>query len=308
MDFARGINIGGHYERTPVSGEPFCSDISNDCYDEIKRLGFDHVRLPVKWSAHTDDEHSSKIDSRFLDTVKDSVDNFINRGISVILNVHHFREAADEPRKNAHKLFAIWEQLADIFKNYPDSLIFEVFNEPTWRADAKEWNSVQNEAVSLIRQTNPTRKIEVCGVDYSGLFTLDYVTPPENDENLIGTFHYYAPMEFTHQGASWSATYRDVSGVHWNGTADELAYIRNSIYDHAVCWGKKYNLPLNLGEFGVYGRVSELGERAAWTKAVRDVCEEYGISWTYWEYDSGFGIRNRKTGEYVQQIVDALLK
>ena len=65
MDFARGINIGGHYERAPVSGEQFCSDISDDCYDEIKRLGFDHVRLPVKWSAHTDDEHDSKIDGCF---------------------------------------------------------------------------------------------------------------------------------------------------------------------------------------------------------------------------------------------------
>ena len=306
MNFKRGINIGDHFEEVPIPGEKFKNPIGDEYYDDVKRLGFDHIRLPAKWDAHTDDEHGFKIDPYFLDMYVDSVDKFLQRDLSVIVNIHHFREAMDAPKANSKKIYAIWEQLADKFKDYSDKLVFEVMNEPTWRTTAEEWNEVQNQAVKIIRETNPTREIEVCGIDYSGLFAMDKLVPPKNDENIIGTFHYYFPLEFTHQGAPWSPTYADLHDVRWLGTPEDYENIRKNIVEHAVAWSKKYNLPANLGEFGVY-RAAEMTDRAKYTRAVREICEENGISWTYWEYNRNFGIRNLNTDEYYQPLIDALV-
>lgn len=303
----RGINIGDHFENTPVPNKPFENPIKPHYFDTIKNLGFDHIRLPAKWDAHTFDDKNYQIEPEFLAMVKDTIDKFLDKDIAVIMNIHHFREAMDDPKGNSKKIYAIWEQLADVFKNYPEKLIFEVMNEPTWRTTATDWNEVQTEAVKIIRQSNPTRLIEVCGIDYSGLFALKDMIPPANDENLIGTFHYYFPLDFTHQGAEWSPTYKDVSGIRWEGKPEEYEDIRNGIVSAAVSWSKKYDLPLNLGEFGAYGGKALMEDRAKYTRAVRDVCEDNGISWTYWEFNRGFGIFDRATGEPKQELIDALL-
>ena len=61
-------------------------------------------------------------------------------------------------------------------------------NEPTWRTTPEEWNEVQEEALAVIRKTNPTRTVMVCGIDYSGLVALDNLKIPK-DDNLIATSH-----------------------------------------------------------------------------------------------------------------------
>jgi endoglucanase len=32
---------------------------------------------------------------------------------------------------------------------------------------------------------------------------LDKMKLPPQDRRIIGTFHYYKPLQFTHQGAAW---------------------------------------------------------------------------------------------------------
>ncbi|MBN2710983.1 MAG: glycoside hydrolase family 5 protein [Planctomycetes bacterium] len=301
----RGINIGNHFEQTPVPGVEFADPMQDWYYRTIKELGFDHVRLPVKWSSHTDDNNGFRIDERVLGMVQKAILEFLAKDLSVVLNIHHFREAMDDPKANQEKIYAIWEQLALHFKDYPDTLIFEVMNEPTWKADARDWNEVQNNTVARIRKTNPVRKVMIGGIDYTGLFALKDLVPPENDPNLIASFHYYFPLEFTHQGASWSPTYKDVKGVSWQGTQEEIDDIRNGIRDNAKAWSDRYGIPMNLGEFGALS-TADMDSRARYTRCVRDVCEEFGISWTYWEFNGGFGISS-KTGELIMPLVDALL-
>jgi len=152
----RGINIGDHLELDFNKSVPFENPVKEWYYEEIKKLGFDHVRLPVKWSWWTDDENGFKIDETFFNEVEITVKKLLERDLEVILNVHHFREAMDEPRKYSKKLFAIWEQVGERFKDYSDKLIFEVMNEPTWKTTPEEWNEVQEEALAIIRKTNNT--------------------------------------------------------------------------------------------------------------------------------------------------------
>lgn len=302
----RGINIGDHFENVYDTAKPFANPVQDWYYDTIKALGFDHVRLPVKWSLWTDDQNGYAINETFMNEVEKTVDRFLKLGLEVVLNVHHFREAMDDPKGNAPKLYAIWEQVAKRFCGYPDALIFEVMNEPTWRAPANDWNAVQQAAVQVIRKTNPTRRVMICGVDYSGLFALDDLIPPD-DPNLIATFHYYFPLEFTHQGAAWSPSYADIKGVKWMGTQKEREDVYQGIKEHAAAFGQKYHMPVNLGEFGVYGKFADMESRARWTRCVRETCESLGISWSYWEFNRGFGICTAN-GDKIWPLIDALTK
>lgn len=303
----RGINIGDHLELDFKKDIPFVNPIEDWYYDEIKKLGFDHVRLPVKWSWWTDDENGYKIDETFFSEVEKTVQKFLDLGLEVILNVHHFREAMDEPRKHSGKLFAIWEQVAPRFKDYSDKLIFEIMNEPTWRTTPEEWNEVQEEALAVIRKSNPTRRVMVCGIDYTGLVALDNLKLP-NDDNLIATFHFYDPFDFTHQGAPWSATMKDSRGVHWHGTDDDKEFVMARFIAHAKNFQRRNNnIEMNLGEFGAFSRYNEMDEVVNWTKCVRQTAEKLGYSWSYWEFNRNFGIYTRD-GQPRQDLIDALLK
>lgn len=302
----RGINIGDHFENTPKPGVEFENPIKEWYYDLIKGLGFDHIRLPAKWSAHSDDHNKFKIDERFAQMVEDTVDRFISLDMTVILNIHHFREAADDPESQYDKLCALWDQIALRFKDKSDYLIFEVMNEPRWNVDAKIWNRIQNDLVGIIRKSNPTRTVMIGGIDYNGIYALKDMVPPKDDQNILATFHYYFPLEFTHQGASWSPTYTDISDIKWMGTDDEINDVKNGML-HAKAWMDKYNLPMNLGEFGAYSK-GDIDSRVRWTKCVREAAEELGISWSYWEFNRGFGICEKEKPEVIQPLVDALLK
>jgi len=44
---------------------------------------------------------------------------------------------------------------------------------------------------------------------------------PADDRNLIVTFHYYAPIRFTHQGAPWSQTFSRIGPLDWGSPDDE---------------------------------------------------------------------------------------
>ncbi|MBP5232268.1 MAG: glycoside hydrolase family 5 protein [Planctomycetes bacterium] len=303
----RGINIGDHFESTYDPAKEFVNPVKDWYYDKIKGLGFDHVRLPARWSIWTDDAHGYRVNEKFFSEVEKTVRRFLEHGLEVVLNVHHFREAMDHPRENCEKLCAIWEQLGARFAGYPPALIFEVMNEPTWRAKDEDWFATQNEAVKVIRKTNPTRRVMVCATDYSGLVALDRMCLPEQTNDLIVTFHFYDPFDFTHQGAEWSPSMKDVTGVKWEGSPDDQEFIMARFVAHAKNFQRRHpGLPINLGEFGAYSK-GDMESRAKWTRCVRESCEKLGYSWTYWEFNRGFGICDRE-GNVKQELVDALLK
>ena len=65
-------------------------------------------------------------------------------------------------------------------------------------------------------------------------------------------------------------------------------------------------MPLNLGEFGVYS-TADMESRARWTGFVRKEAERIGISFTYWEFCSSFGIYDPIKNTFRNELVEALL-
>ena len=120
----------------------------------FKEAGFNAIRIPVTWYPHmgtiqlqweNEDWHWDKsawtgyeVDPGWMARVKEVVDYVIDEGMYCILNVHHDTGAAStawlvagEPEFEAAKprYQALWQQIAETFKDYDARLLFESYNE-----------------------------------------------------------------------------------------------------------------------------------------------------------------------------------
>ena len=71
--------------------------------------------------------------------------------------MHHHDNLFANPSAEKARFISQWEQISDYFKNYPDSLLFEILNEPHDKLTPALWNEYSKEALSVIRKTNPER-------------------------------------------------------------------------------------------------------------------------------------------------------
>lgn len=298
----KGINIGNTFEADQSWQSPFfIEDLK-----KIADLGFNHVRIPIKWEREDRGLQTPPytLNKSFLEYMQGVVDEALKNELLVIINMHHHNELISDPMAHKERFLSQWQQLSDYFKDYPDSLLFEILNEPHDNFTSEIWNDFSKEALSVIRKTNPERCVLIGTANWGGVGSLSSLEIP-NDTNIILTIHYYNPFQFTHQGASWSDGSDAWLGTEWRDTELE----RQAVMDDfmlALNLAKEKNIPIHVGEFGAYSR-ADIDSRVRWTLFLSRWFEQQGFSWAYWEWNSGFGIYNPKTGEYNQKLVDALV-
>nr|AEP40513.1 chimeric cellulase FnCel5A-TrCBM1-2 [synthetic construct] len=296
-----GINMGNALE-APVEGS-WGVYIEDEYFKIIKERGFDSVRIPIRWSAHISEKYPYEIDKFFLDRVKHVVDVALKNDLVVIINCHHFEELYQAPDKYGPVLVEIWKQVAQAFKDYPDKLFFEIFNEPAQNLTPTKWNELYPKVLGEIRKTNPSR---IVIIDVPNWSNYSYVRELKlvDDKNIIVSFHYYEPFNFTHQGAEWVSPTLPI-GVKWEGKDWEVEQIRNH-FKYVSEWAKKNNVPIFLGEFGAYSK-ADMESRVKWTKTVRRIAEEFGFSLAYWEFCAGFGLYDRWTKTWIEPLTTSAL-
>jgi len=302
LPISRGVNLGNALE-APIEGQ-WGVIIKDEYFKLIKDAGFDHVRIPVRWSAHADTKPPYTIEKSFFERVDHVVNEALKNGLYVIINIHHYEEMMEKPERHKDRFLKIWEQISVHYKDYPERLWLELLNEPCHYLDSKLWNQYLKEAIAIIRKTNPARKIVVGPTDWNSVYKLKELELPK-DPNLVVTFHYYNPFRFTHQGAEWVSPSPPV-GTKWLGTELEKLLISGEL-DMAVEWSKKNNnIPLFLGEFGAYNK-ADMDSRVRWTSYVARSAEKRGIAWCYWEFCAGFGIYDPVSGEWRTPLLKALI-
>ena len=128
-----------------------------------------------------------------------------------------------DPATERARFLALWEQIATRYADAPATVAFELLNEPegVFNDDPSLWNALLAETLARIRRSNPERAVLIGPVRWQNLFGLDSLELPD-DPNLIVSVHYYRPLAFTHQGASFSSP-RHPIGVEWHGERLELA-------------------------------------------------------------------------------------
>lgn len=300
----RGINNGNMFEA------PSETSWGNPWYPQYAKIeadmGFKHVRIPVRWEPSERSLAASPytIYPSFLNRIKQVVDSTLSHGMYAIINMHHHEDLYENPDNQKERFLGMWEQIADFFKDYPDSLIFEVLNEPHGNLSATKWNVFLDDALKTIRVTNPERIVLIGVAEYGGLAGLSKLQLPD-DENIILTLHYYNPFQFTHQGAEWSDGSEDWLGTEWNDTKTERQTIQND-FAPLKAYEEQHKIPIHIGEFGAYYK-ADIASRERWTTYLARYFESLNWSWAYWEFSAGFGVYDKTAGTYNREIFDALM-
>lgn len=280
-----GVNIAGL--EAPKEGD-WGPPLTEELFSASAAKGFKGVRLPIKWSNHADTAAPYTIDPVFLRRIDTVLSWSRKHGLTTIVNMHHYDEMFTDPVRHQARFLAIWKQISEHYQSQSDSVFFEILNEPHDSLTSARWNALIPQALSVIRASNPTRPVLVGTADWGGPSGLSSLQLPA-DTNLIATFHYYAPMNFTHQGASWVDGGTSWIGTRWLGTDLEKMQVDRDLRT-AAQWSKATGVPVNMGEFGAYGLKALNSDRQKWTAQVARQAEYYGMSWNYWELYQGFGI------------------
>lgn len=304
----------------------------------MAKLGFDSVRLSIDpGSLERSMNGFDKKDSDFLGHLDHDVDTMLANGLAVQIDIHpeeDYKQSVKNSNEGVERFVMLWRRLAAHYANRnPDLVFFEVMNEPEVN-DPYRWAGIQAAAAAAIREVAPNNTIIATGPNWSGI--QDLVTQhPLPDGNVIYTFHFYEPHEFTHQGASWGTPWWIYThNIAWPpdenamqqglsevpGADERYSFehywldgwsahrIRLEI-DAAAQWAKDNGVPLLCNEFGAFREHSDPASRMAWIRDTRTALEADGIGWTMWDYRGGFGVVWKQKGQPAkvdEQVVDAL--
>ena len=303
----RGVNLGNFLE-APSEGDWSIGLLINEKhFQRIASAGFNLVRVPIRWNAHAMDISPYTIDTAFFDRVDWVINQAFANNLSIIVNIHHYNELMADPEGHKDRFLQLWQQISQQYQNYSQSLIFEVLNEPHDNLTNTLWNQYLQEAIDIIRITNPDRTLILGPTNWNNVWALTDLVLPQNDSNIVVTFHFYSPFEFTHQGAEWVSGSNAWLGENWTGSQSEKDLINNE-FDIAINWAKTNNKNLFLGEFGAYKHAFMNG-RIEWTSYIRakaeSIPEMWG--WAYWEFCSSFGIMDSSLSYWYKGLLGSLL-
>ena len=320
----QGINLNEWLEAGTLDSIRIDTLVTHEKILLLKEFGFDHVRIPISEANLFDENLNYRLNVKNI--LIDRTDFCIKNGLKVIIDLHKTRNHTFEREDNQlfesdleiKKFLKIWEKLQNAFSNYStDSLAYECLNEPA-APDKKHflWNNVINPWISFIREKEPKRVLFVGSNRGNQTWTFKYLDIPLNDSNLVLTLHYYRPSLFTHYKAPWGKYAFYKGPIHYPGkllTEEEYKQLPDSLQSKfqftqenygkdyiskevqtVVQFAQKYNLPINLGEFGCLRTMPD-SLRYQWFKDIVDVMKEYNISYTLWGMNgAGFGIWDNK--------------
>jgi endoglucanase len=295
----RGVNIIGY--------DPLWRDFSKARFQDrhfrkIRDAGFQHVRINLQAFRHMDAQN--RLSPEWFKTLDWAVTGALTNGLMVILDEHDFTVCGRDADACKPRLMAFWEQVAPRFKDAPPQVMFEILNEPNGKVTAEFWNAWLAEALAIIRKTNPRRNVIIGPANWNNIKALDSMKLPDSDRHIIATVHYYLPMSFTHQGASWAGENAKLSGIPW-GTDEEKRKMEAE-FEGVQQWSKASNRPILLGEFGAYDK-AEMDSRVRYTSHAARTAEKLGWAWSYWQFDSDFIVYDIAKDDWVAPIKGALV-
>jgi endoglucanase len=306
----RGVNFGNMFE-APTEGA-WGLTVTDDFIDKATATGFNSVRLPVRWSNHASAEAPFTIDPAFMARVETVVDKLLAKGVVVVLNMHHYRQLDGDPLDSGElavpaavvdvRYVMLWEQVAARFQGRGARLVFELYNEPHGRMNGEPWNVLAARALRVVRKTNPDRVVVIGPTHWNSANDLNLLKMP-NDANLVATVHDYNPFRFTHQGAEWVSPVMPV-GVTCCDAAQEADMV--APLDAAKAWSTAKRYPVFVGEFGAYSKADD-ASRIEFNRKMRAAIESRGMTWSYWEFASGFGVYDPVKLVFRQGLLDSLL-
>jgi len=302
----------------------------------LRAAGFTYVRLPVDPQVLMDVQ-TGQIKPRHLPELDRAVEMLVDAGLAVTVDAHPKMSAFKKMRHTAglsERYVAWWGRFAAHLDRTtsPEWVFIEPLNEPGGQSYyGKTWATYQDNLIDAIRAAAPRHTIVANAGGYQ-LVKEQVALVPHADENVVYAVHYYAPSQFTHQGALWMKDwYRPLRNVPWPLTKENLRAAQDGIletgkhsehrkkamgalsgmvkqglgtrvhierdFDRLAAWSKTHDRRIIVNEFGVYKPFAPRDDRMKWLAFVRAQCEKKSIGWCMWEYAHEFGFAEGEPDE-----------
>lgn len=291
---SRGVNVSRWFRFPADDSESHALSFITDAdLDLLKFLGVSVVRLAVAPAQLLAPGMTDCVDPRRLAYIDRAVALFISRGLFVVLQYHDETRAMETSMSAVDAFERLWIALARHFGDFsPDTLALEILNEPVFDRAPRAWFPIQRRIVAAVRAAAPHHTIVTGGPHWSSLDGL-LMSAPLDHPNIVYTFHFYEPFDFTHQGALWAdARVKNLAGVRYPATVQEATYIERRIAS-AGEWAARHGVPVWAGEFGAYPPAAPRMDRLRWLHDVRTALERHAIGWAVWSYDESLGLDRR---------------
>ncbi len=299
----------------------------------LKASGITTVRIPITWHNHVDGAFT--VDEAWMNRVIEVVNYALDEDLYVIINIHHDNEKdfyfPDELHADRSMEFVtrIWKQVALMFRNYDEKLIFEFLNEPRLVGYTNEWEwsdddpnhreaaevigELTQSALNAIRATggnNADRYVMITPYVASpwAANSSHFVIPTDTaTDKLILSVHAYTPYVFAMQDPGVSTFTSD-----HRGEIDQFMGMLNTKFVE----GRR--IPVIIGEYGATNK-NNLDQRVAWFSHYCGKAASYGMTTILWdngnhEVPSGgsfnelYGFYNREEQTwYFPEILAAIL-
>jgi len=270
-------------------------------FHDIAARGFATVRIPQAAFVHADAE--GRPDPVWLAKLDWVVRAATQNGLNVIIDNNG--GCSTQGIACLEQTARIWRRLAQHYRHAPNTVLFELYNEPDGAITPDIWNAGILRVLAAVRASNPTRNVLIGTAHSYNVRDLAELELPANDRHIIATFHYYEPYYFTHQDAPFlPAQRRPASGARFGSDAD-IALI-NSHFDYAAAWSAWTRRPVLLGEFGVL-ETANMPDRVLWIRTVARAAEARGLSWIYWQFDGDFTAYDTAHDTWVEPVARALI-
>ncbi len=340
QELKAGWNLGNTFDATdcywvkdPMDYESAWCGVktSEHLVEALVNAGFRTLRIPVSWHNHLSADGT--IDEAWLDRVREVASWAYDRGMYVIVNIHHDDGADWYYPDTAHAessekyMRTVWTQLAAKFADFDTRLIFESVNEPRLKGTEYEWwwdpdsascrdamarivalNQVFVDTVRASGGYNAERYLMVPAYDANPEYACKeaFTLPADSVENrIIVSAHAYTPYDFALQQPGVSAF-----SLEGNQKAD-IDWFMDQLFETWVSKG----IPVLIGEFGAMEKNGNLQDRVDWVSYYVASARARGISCCWWDNHlfSGqgerFGLFDRNTGACVNpEILEAIMK
>lgn len=263
-DMGLGWNLGNALDGTNTwTSSPSPSDIetawgnvvtTEAMIREVKKAGFNTVRIPVTWWDMTGAAGTANMDSfdgtvgdAYLARVKEVVDYCIDNGMYAIINTHH-DEDWEKNTAQKSKFEKLWKQIATYFKDYDQHLVFEGMNEVSFStSDAMTYNQAFVDTVRATGGNNATRLL-ICTADSNNTdkaLSSSFSMPTDPANMLAVSVHYYEPPQFcvADTTSSWGHSETWGTGADYTTLENDFNALEDKFIDSGV--------GVIIGEYGV---------------------------------------------------------
>ena len=327
--------------------------ITKELFESVRAAGFKSVRIPVSYFDYIGTaEEDYTVNEDWMARIKEVVDMALAEDLYVCINMHGdgynsikngwlLCNAPEEKQAEIKaKYGAVWTQVAEMFADYDEHLIFESMNEEfdgetydlpkikkEWYDNINAYNQIFVDSVRQVSESNAKRWLLVCGWntnidatvgDYGFVMPEDTHRDASVDENrIMVSVHYYEPWGYaggedgnTTQWGSFTTNAKTTAATAENAMANAFNKLRDKFTSNGI--------PVIVGEYGAIDKTEHDEDsniyREYFNKKLNENAVRVGAIPMYWDNGHngkyGFGLFNRKseTKEVTQQsIIDAIM-